>query len=701
MIRYEANLNGEIEQGEPYTNFNELEELKNIFDDLNWKYELIHSGRGGYYVFQLHFNDDKKAKVHIYLKRITFGGRENMPHEKRAQFSAAIDRNGFIKSEDETEEEYSLILGIYKNEKFDDPVICAWNIQEWGHNIGRAFNCFVRIEAIAKAYKSGFSQHKSSKGQIACCFKPSFFLNYIKGRKKYHEILIDNSNSGSIQLDLLDDWENSIDFTDEIPKYPGLFQLVIDILKKHNGIANTDTIEFDAADELKLTETARLKIHSKNEGFRTELGYQLAWARNYLKRAKLLENPKRTIWSITELGWDTEIVNVAEIIKLVNQKEIQSEIDKDTLFDIDSENDIENEKDIDNVLIDNPFDPNQVDIRTRTMSLDLILKRLKTDAIDMDTSFQRKANLWNSTKQSRLIESILVKFPLPAFYFDGSDDNKWLVVDGLQRLSSLDNYVNKESFPLQNLEFLNQFNGFKFSELPGYLQRRIEEFEITAYVIAAGTPKVLKFNVFKRINTGGLTLTSQEIRNALYQGEATKIVKRLSEQRSFKITTAYTIPEDRLLDQEFVNRFLAFYLFDLSEYNSDLDGFLNTALDKLNNPENKIDFETIEIDFEKAMKTAMRIFQGDAFRKRYNLNDKRKPINKALFEVWSVLLSKLTIDEVSILINRSQSLNEKFIHLLNSDEDFNKAITSGTGDKSRVRKRFAEINRIIQLTISE
>lgn len=700
MIRYEANLNGEIEQGEPYTNFNELEELKNIFDDLSWKHELIRSGRGGYYIFQLHFNDDKKAEVHIYLKRITFGGR-HIPNEKRAQFSAALDRNGFIPSKNETPEKYSLILGIYKNEKFNDVVICAWDIHEWGHNIGRAFNCFVRIEAIAKAYKNGFSQHKSSKGQIVCCFRPDQFLYYIENRKQTHTVIMDVLSNDKSQLNLLNDSKNDIDYTDVIPRYPDLFQLVINVLKKHNGIVNTDNIEFDAAEELKLTETARLKIHNENEGFRSELGYQLAWSRFYLKRAGLIESPKRLIWALTELGWNTSQIDKSEIIKLATQKEIQTEIDNDTLFTVISENDIENEKDSDNVLIDNPFDPNQVDIRTRTMSLDLILKRLKTDAIDMNTSFQRKANLWNSTKQSRLIESILVKFPLPAFYFDGSNDNNWLVVDGLQRLSSLDNYVNKESFPLQNLEFLNQFNGFKFSELPGYLQRRIEEFEITAYVIAAGTPKVLKFNVFKRINTGGLTLTSQEIRNALYQGEATKFVKKLSERRSFKITTAYTIPEDRLLDQEFVNRFLAFYLFDLSEYNSDLDGFLNTALDTLNDSNNKIDFETVEIDFEKAMKAAMNIFQGDAFRKRYNWNDKRKPINKALFEVWSVLLSKLNTNEISLLINRSQSLKEKFIHLLNSDEDFNKAITSGTGDKYRVRKRFTEINKIIQSTILE
>jgi len=332
------------------------------------------------------------------------------------------------------------------------------------------------------------------------------------------------------------------------------------------------------------------------------------------------------------------------------------------------------------------------------MSLDLILKRLHREEIDLNTSFQRKAGLWDVVKQSRLIESILVKFPLPAFYFDGSDDNKWLVVDGLQRLSSLDNYVNKRAFGLQKLEFLSQFNGKKFHELPGYLQRRIEEFEITAYVIAQGTPKVLKFNVFKRINTGGLTLTSQEIRNALNQGEPAKFIKRLADLRSFKVATTFSISEDRMLDREFVTRFFTFYLFRFEDYKSDLDSFLNLAMGEINKMSAN-ELNDIAARFNNAMLTAFKIFDEDAFRKRYKKSDKRKPINKALFEVWSVLLSKLDKTEMDLLVQRRQIIKQKFIELLNKNEDFNLAISSGTGDRSKVRTRFNEINKIIQSTL--
>jgi Protein of unknown function DUF262/Mrr N-terminal domain len=695
MIRYEASLGGGPVIGEPFTNFDELKVLENIFESLNWHHNLVFTGRGGYYFFEVEQADKKTIKLHVYLKRITFGGRESRPYEKRAQFSAALDRAGFIIQE--TQEEYSVILGIYKNDKFPDVVLCAWDVHDWGNNVGRAFNCFVDVMKINQALNGNeIVQHRTSIGQIACCFKPEYLPAYLSKKEELHKNL--NKYNYQIPQSHIIAEEPTVNYASEIPNFTNLFQLIIDILKNHNGIANVDTIELEAAEILKLEETARFKIHNESEGYRTELGYQLAWARFYLKKSALVESPKRSIWALTGVGWNIMEIDRDAIIKAATQKEIQDEMDTDTLQYTDSENDIENEADLENAFIENPFDPNQVDIRTRTMSLDLILKRLRNDAIDMNTSFQRKANLWNITKQSRLIESILVRFPLPAFYFDGSNDDNWLVVDGLQRLSSLDNYVNKEIFGLQNLEFLSQFNGKNFTELPGYLQRRIEEFEITAYLIASGTPKVLKFNVFKRINTGGLMLTAQEIRNALNQGKPAQFVKQLSDLRSFKMATSFTIPEDRMLDQEFVTRFLAFYLLNIDEYNADLDGFLNRGMDELNKVE---DTEKIEKDFDKAMNAAILIFGNDAFRKRFSRKDKRKPINKALFEVWAVILSKLSEQNIIILVQNKNALIDSFITLLNNDDNFNRSITSATGDKTRVKKRFSEINNIIQSVINQ
>ncbi len=207
-----------------------------------------------------------------------------------------------------------------------------------------------------------------------------------------------------------------------------------------------------------------------------------------------------------------------------------------------------------------PFNPSKIDIVVKPKSLDTLIERIEHNEIDMNTDFQRHADLWDNGKMSRLIESILIRFPLPAFYFDASEDDNWLIVDGLQRLSSIRKFVIDKKLRLSGLEFLTDLHGCTYDKLHRTYQRRIKECPVTVYMIKPGTPNDVKYSVFKRINTGGLTLNNQEIRNALAKPRERKLLEEAANLEYSKAMLGDL--SKRMQDQELVLRFWAFYQLD-------------------------------------------------------------------------------------------------------------------------------------------
>ncbi len=342
--------------------------------------------------------------------------------------------------------------------------------------------------------------------------------------------------------------------------------------------------------------------------------------------------------------------------------------------------------------INEPFVPERIDVVTRNPTVDLLLSRIRRGVLDLEPDFQRGVDLWPARDQSRLIESMLLRIPLPAFYAAELEDERWVIVDGAQRLTTMARFVQPdsigaESLVLHGLEYLKPYEGKRFGELPGRMQTRLLETEIVLHLIRPGTPPAVKFNIFTRLNTGGRTLSRQELRHALIPGESRDLLRALAESDAFQNATGRSVSPNRMDDREMVLRFIAFWLHPPSEYTrQDFDEFLRETMRAVNELDTG-QMSELRTAFTRAMDSAYRIFGEHAFRKPLEGQRRSGPVNKALFESVSVNLARRTDAELENLITHRDRIQEE-LRMLMLDPRFVEAISIGVGDIGKVQRRF-------------
>lgn len=359
------------------------------------------------------------------------------------------------------------------------------------------------------------------------------------------------------------------------------------------------------------------------------------------------------------------------------------------------------EEDQDVTSTDRVYDPNYIRVDQQNVNLGSLLEMMEYDEINLMPEFQRLGGLWTEVEQSQLIESVLLGLPLPSFYF-GIDANtdKWVVVDGLQRLSTFRRFWIEKSLKLSGLEFLKSHEGMGVDDLPRADVRKISGFKINLYVIDKATPKSVQFLIFKRINTTGLTLTAQEMRHALHQGIPADFLVDLARLPEFLAATDHKVPTDRQQDREFVNRFLAFYMLGYQDgYQGELDAFLNDALCALDETTAE-ERQILKAAFRRTMEVCYNLFDNDAFRKRYSPEDARRPISKAIFDAVSVNVAWRSLAEQDTLVDRRDVLRIKLMQLFTDDSAFNQAVSTSTAKKSSVIKRFEAVKLLIEETLA-
>lgn len=370
--------------------------------------------------------------------------------------------------------------------------------------------------------------------------------------------------------------------------------------------------------------------------------------------------------------------------------------DQDYEDDTDRDEDgIEIEKSERNGKITDPYDPELIRIRPVNIVVEQLVSRIKYDEIDLAPEFQRQSGIWTLSNKSRLIESLLLRIPIPVFYVAANENEVWSVVDGVQRMSTINDYVNGK-FKLTGIQYLYRLDGYLHSDLPRPMQRRISETQLIVNVIEPGTPEDVKIDVFRRINTLGSPLTSQEIRHALHPDPARSLLRDLANYPEFLKATQSSIKSIRMRDREFVLRFLAFHIDNPENYTAkSLDGFLGQAMAKINQMDDP-GRQALTRDFSRAMHAASRIFGNYAFRKRYKHADRKRPVNTALFETWGVHLAHCSPDQIAELIKRKREVVSRSIKLIKTDAEFEDAVSTSTASPRRVRKRFSAVGNLVK-----
>ncbi|WP_058554285.1 DUF262 domain-containing protein [Thiohalocapsa sp. ML1] len=361
-----------------------------------------------------------------------------------------------------------------------------------------------------------------------------------------------------------------------------------------------------------------------------------------------------------------------------------------------------------NAALVKPWDPRKIRITTKSFTLREVVDQIGEGDIELAPDFQREF-VWKQRQRTRLIESILLGIPLPAFYFNQDTEGKFQVVDGVQRLSTIRDFMGGlPRLAVDDLEYLKELDGNAFNDLDPALLRRLRTTQIVVHVIEPQTPEDIKYDIFSRVNTLGEPLSAQEIRHAMSKARSRKFLKGLVQLPSFdRATCSYFFRKGsgepvrdskRMADRELVLRFCAFRVAAAAyRQSANLDAFLvdftrridgaATASDPLTDD----DLDDLATAFDRAMLNAHAILGEEAFRRVHPETGRRGPMNRAIFEAQSIALSTHSFE---VLEPHADDIKDAFLEAFD-DPDYLKAVTVATGDPVAVDRRLSTNRRLV------
>lgn len=355
---------------------------------------------------------------------------------------------------------------------------------------------------------------------------------------------------------------------------------------------------------------------------------------------------------------------------------------KDFLYDDDSDKDSK-------IPYEIPQEVRKITTQAYDKSVSDIVRMIEDGEIKLDPDYQRNY-IWDNKKSSLLIESIILNVPIPVIYVSQEYDDTWSVIDGLQRLYSLKRFFEGK-FKLNGLEILSELNKQDIKSLNPKAQRMLKNGLLRVIMITHDSNEEIKYDVFMRLNTGSVHLTEQELRNCLYRGNLNKLLKELSQNKTWQILLGVKEPHKRMADRELALRFLAIYQNwdtvkkELIGYKGRMKSFLNVFMSSYQNVDSPT-YSKFKHVFEDTIEKVLSIYGDEAF-KRINIDGSRdKSINRAIMDV--IMLSS-TLYSKEILLGKKECINNRMIDLITNDTNFGNSIKSGTSDTKVITYRLA------------
>lgn len=311
--------------------------------------------------------------------------------------------------------------------------------------------------------------------------------------------------------------------------------------------------------------------------------------------------------------------------------------------------------------------------------------------LKLDPEFQRKYK-WDKdgwVRSSRFIESCLMRIPLPSCYFAEDDEGKHMVIDGLQRLTTINRFF-KDEFALEGLTIFRELEGKKFSGL-GSFQTELETTTIRCIILRKDNPKSLIREIFSRLNQGAVALSDQEIRHAIYPGALDALLAELAQAPDIARfgLAEHTESKSNLEPEEQVLRYFAFSDDkNLDNFDSNLKSFLDNYMEKHNSlPSEEI--ERHRSKFNSALSICNEVFNDDVFVNP--VADRRK---KGLVHYDLVMTTVGELDR-EIAIAKKAEIKKAYETLCASD-NFQKTLSGGLQNKGAIVRRRTEWVKLLQ-----